>query len=161
MFPALEQRRVPSTQGQSASYNGKALENRVELFLKGYGYAKNTTRAPDSNTPYFISQYKEPGEFLTIYGKPQIIDFFIYHPAKYLRGLLFECKSQNVAGSVDMKLPYTVLSLKQAGIPAILLIEGAGPTPHALEWCRAQQNEQFMFFHGFNEFQQAAARGLF
>lgn len=161
MFPSLDVRTTPSAQGQSASLNGVALEAKVAMFLKGYGYSQLKARPSFHSAPYFIPQLREPGNFLSIYGNEMKVDFFIWHPSKYQKGMLMECKYQETPGSVDMKLPYTVMSLKASGLPCMLLLEGQGPTAYAIDWCKNQQDEQFMFMHGYREFQALAQRGLF
>lgn len=161
MFPALDTRNVPNAQGQSASLNGVALEALVAKILTGYGYAMLATIPPHQTAPFFVQQHREKGRFQSIYKKEMKIDFFVFHPEKYPNGLLLECKRQTTGGSVDQKLPYSVLSLKGHGVPAILLLDGQGPVPEAIDWCKAQQDETFIFIHGISEFNKYAKRGLF
>jgi len=156
MFPN-RQLRMPSAQGRSANFTGRTLETRVSMLLDECGYAKKTKLINDAETPYYVAQSRQ---FKSIYGGPMRIDFYVWHPAKYQSGLVIECKSQETAGSVDEKYPYTLMNLQQTGCAAILLIEGDGPKHGALAWCikQAEGSDWFRFYHGYQAFSKAVRK---
>lgn len=148
---------MPQQQGFQANRNGATVEADIRQRLIAHGYTPMTTRqAPTWPTPYFIAQYR--GAFLSLYLTPLRLDFFLVHPQKHPNGLILESKYQETGGSADEKLVYTVLSLKQAGIPTILLIQGAGYRTQAVQWCRRQADALFRVMD-WNEFIAALNRG--
>lgn len=55
--------------------------------------------------------------------------------------LIIECKWQQSGGSVDEKLPYLNLNIQHCyPAPAIVLIDGGGMKPGAIEWLTGQVN---------------------
>lgn len=156
MFP-VPQLRAPSAQGRSANFTGRTLETRVAMLLDECGYAKHREPLGDSRVPYYVPQSRQ---FRSIYNSVLRIDFYAWHPEKYPGGLVIECKSQESNGSVDEKYPYTLENLKSTGCAAILVVEGDGPKPGALEWCQRQADasDWFRFYHGYQAFRRAVMK---
>ena len=75
--------------------------------------------------------------FETIYGHRGKTEFLL-KSQKHQRSIRIECKWQQVAGSVDEKLPYLYLNAveKMPEREIILLIDGPGWKSGALEWIR-------------------------
>jgi hypothetical protein len=156
MFPA-PQIRAPSAQGRSANFTGRTLETRVSMLLDECGYTKLGQPLQDFAQPYYVTQSRQ---FRSIYGGTLRIDFYVWHPHKYPGGLVIECKSQERAGSVDEKYPYTIENLRSTRCATILVVEGNGPKIGALDWCRRQAagSEWFRFYHGYQSFRQAVMK---
>ena len=158
MFPE-PQAQETSAQGRAANYAGRILESNVAMILDERGYTPlKEQQALGSITPYYVAQDRR---FQSIYnGHFLKVDFFVWHPTKYKDGLVIECKLQSTPGSVDEKYPFTLLSLKNTGCAAILIVEGDGPKKGALEWISAQQqnNPWFRFYHGFHTFNRAVRK---
>lgn len=149
---------VVQSQGRQANINGRNFENQVAQCLRSQKY-RHLTSLPDAfDFPFFVEQLR--GQFMSIYGTPMRIDFFAWHPEKYPKGLIIECKYQETKGSADEKYPYTVANLRKTGIPAILLVMGSGPKPCAIEWCMKQQDERIKVFKDMESFLKSANRGL-
>lgn len=127
-----------SLQGQQAVWNGHDREEEMEQVLRAYGYGKCPEALEARDQPCFVPKYT--GALRNLYGKPMLVDFYLWHPRKYPHGLLIDLKFQAWQGSVCEKLPYTVLSLKGSGVPALLVLSGGGFKPQALAWCEQQQD---------------------
>lgn len=147
-------------QGRQANQNGKAFEQQIAQRLRSKGYMQVDVipEYQNPNQPFFISQYRSP--FVSIYNLPMRVDFFVWHPSRYPNGLIVECKYQEIAGSTDEKLPYTVACLKKTGIPAILLLIGKGAKRGAIDWRLNQQDQLLTVFSDFEAFFRAANRDL-
>ena len=156
MFPVPEIRKA-SAQGKYANFTGQVLEKKVAMLLDECGYQQLKEKLVETQNQYYIHQFKH---FQSIYGGILCVDFFVWSQNKYPSGLVIECKSQAIAGSVDEKYPYTINNLKETKCPAILIIEGNGPKAGALAWCkkRADENEWFRFYHGYHAFQTAVRK---
>ncbi|EDL8065282.1 hypothetical protein CTA21_24515 [Salmonella enterica] len=59
-------------------------------------------------------------------GKRLRTDFFLFDRVAFPQGLLIESKYQQVGGSVDEKLPWTVEFLSMQPSKAILIVDGGG-----------------------------------
>ena len=108
------------TSGYTAVMNGKAFENKIEDIIynkTGYKSILNSkTKTLDNN---LIRQYI----FENIYGGSSRLDFRLnFKNITYY----IECKFQRVNGSVDEKLPYTLLNINQHEGTKIIVIEGDG-----------------------------------
>ena len=63
----------------------------------------------------------------SIYGTPLAADFIIYGADTFPHGLAIESKWQHAQGSVDEKLPYLVLNIREGyRVPAIIVADGGG-----------------------------------
>lgn len=144
-------------QGTQANSNGRHCEDVIMAMLMSKGYASRKDAPTEYKDPFFVYQCR--GVVNGLYGKPLKVDFYVWHPSKHPRGLIIESKYQETPGSVDEKFPYTVGSLKQSGIPAVLLIVGPGPKPEAVAWCQSQQTDGFSVFTSLDSFLLATNKG--
>jgi len=92
--------------------------------------------------PYFATHIAIP-YITSIYGVPWVLDMFIWHPVKFRRGLVLECKWQQGSGSADDKMPFSVLSLshiRDDGLAevAALMMEAHGMRECVKIWVRRQ-----------------------
>lgn len=88
-------------------------------------------------------------------------DFIIYHPTKFKEGVIIESKWQQTGGTADEKLPYTIMNIQlKYPLKTILLIDGRGFRPQAIEWVREQQGNNLMKVFSMAEFQAWANRNL-
>jgi hypothetical protein len=90
------------SQGGNANISGEELEQRVEFIVKKHNIAYVKQH-----------QYKSP------YGHNAEMDFYLT-----AFDMAVECKNQNVSGSVDEKIPYTMETLEQHPAKKALLILG-------------------------------------
>jgi len=66
-------------------------------------------------------------------------DFQLGPTVAFQRGLIIECKWQDVGGSADEKLPYLVANIRERfPMPAIVIVDGHGMRAQAVEWLRRQ-----------------------
>lgn len=134
-------------QGKKANRSGNVLEKTVEGALQGSGYIQVCQYLPkkrrrewlvfDTNPQRYARQvYIGPG----IYGTDIYVDFYAIGSA-VIPELIIECKWQHSGGSVDEKLPYLNLNIQDCyPAPAIVLIDGGGMKPGAIEWLTRQVN---------------------
>jgi hypothetical protein len=146
-------------QGWQANRNGNTLQDDIAAKLRQGGFREvlESTLAAQ-NAPVFVRRYR--GNLQTLYHTPFAVDFYIRRPDSPPTGLLIHAGYQNVRGSVDHKFPYLVGTLKQSGMPALLLLIGGGASPHALAWVRAQQDTGFTVFTTWEAFVDFAHRAL-
>lgn len=98
----------------------------------------------------FVAQYPI-GQ--SIYGLPLFADFLVCGAPGYPAGLALEVKWQQSTGSVDEKFPYLVLNIQQCyPCPAIVIADGGGQRPGALQWLRSQVSEHLIAVHSLAEF---------
>lgn len=68
----------------------------------------------------------------------------------FSEGLSIECKWQDVGGSADEKYPYLVANIKKRfPCPAIIVVDGGGPKPGAIQWLKSQV-DGVKLLHVFN-----------
>lgn len=137
--------------GRKAATMGRAMEDAAEDFLVRYGF----TPLSKKQKALFLNGIADLGElgdrwyvrnakrFLSIYKVRLFSDFVLYDRLAFPSGLILEIKSQESAGSVDEKYVYTVLSLKQAGVPAWLVFSGGGIRACAMDWMKSQESKTF------------------
>ena len=157
MFPE-SQARAPISQGRMANSNGSHLERNVSILLAECGYQEVKIHPENRHKPYYIPQ--ERTLFRSIYDTPLKVDFYVWHPQKYPSGMIIECKSQTAKGSVDEKFPYTILSLESNLVPFILIIDGGGAKPSAVNWCsgQASQSGKFRVYSSYTSFARAVRK---
>ena len=132
------------TDGSKANKTGKALERFVETTLQDLGYThqynsrKIQNEENETKTRYYMKQVKL-GK--TIYDTNRKADFIVFHPELFPDSLIIECKWQQTPGSVDEKYPFLIENIKQARLPTIILIDGGGYKPGALEWLIQQEKK--------------------
>lgn len=153
-----------SIQGKIANLNGRGLEKRVEELIKSYNvtslmymewlndkFVVDTEYVLLKNVPY-ITIYGGSGrsEFLLLKNGHSLID-----------GIRIECRSQQVNGSVDEKLPYlfeSALAFRQHNV--IIILEGDGFKDGAREWLKARcaaikyKNIRVLTFEEFKQWLQ-------
>lgn len=132
-----------SLQGQKAGATGSHME---ETFLNGL--SRKHYRCLSEPNRKLVNTRKDLAVFLSctngfptygtqlkviesVYGQPFSVDFVIYHPDKWPKGLLIESKYQEKAGSVDQKFPYVFDTFREAGHPALIACGGNGATAPA------------------------------
>jgi phosphoribosylaminoimidazole carboxylase (NCAIR synthetase) len=128
-------------QGTLANYSGKGLENRVEDFLTSYGvvpvmysaWAKDNIKLSQQTKGILLKNVP----YTTIYGGDGRGEFLLSVDNK--EDVRIECRQQNVAGSVDEKLPYffeTAVAFEERTV--ILVVEGDGYKTGAKSWLKSR-----------------------
>lgn len=96
-----------------------------------------------------------------IYDTPLYADFYIQARDEYPIGLIIESKWQDISGSVDEKLPYLVLNVKECyPCPAIIVLHGGGFRPGAEQWLRRQIDDRLIYVFRLEEFLSWCNRNL-
>lgn len=132
--------------GKRANRSGNRLETFVAQALTGRGYAEfwnHKATAFANRKAISGKQYLTQlpvGE--TIYNTVRKCDFFIVNRALFRDDLIIECKWQQSSGSVDEKYPFLIWNIMKTGIPTVILIDGGGYKPAALEWLKRQANPE-------------------
>ena len=64
---------------------------------------------------------------------------------------------------MDEKFPFVALSIKHSKVPTIVILDGGGYKPSAMEWLKAQSGPRRALRAVWNmmEFQKAVNNGLF
>ena len=98
----------------------------------------------------FVAQYPI-GQ--SIYGLPLFADLWIKGAPGFPAGLALEVKWQQSTGSVDEKFPYLVLNIRECyPCPAIVIADGGGQRPGALQWLRSQVGGNLLAVYSLAEF---------
>lgn len=147
--------------GKTANKTGKALEEFITHRLEESGYTfvdkKNWKTARYLDQPIYTRQL-----YLcqSIYGTPVYGDFVIFHPEKYPHCLILESKWQQVAGSVDEKLPFLVKNIKEKfPADAIVIIDGGGFKKGAIEWVKKEIGGRLLNVFSMVDFQKWVNKG--
>ena len=95
-----------------------------------------------------------------IYGQNRRVDFLLYHPRKWEKSLVIQCKWQASGGTVHEKYPFEVLNIQQGGYPTIVVLDGGGYSKGAEQWLKGQAGKNLLK-HVFDqgEFQRFVSRG--
>lgn len=153
--------------GQRAAATGNQLEEFVEHTLKGKGYSEfqgNKSLALANIQALGGRQYiKQLCVGNTIYDTPRICDFFVVNWDVFPHGLIIECKWQQSSGSVDEKYPFLLFNIMKTGIPTVVLLDGGGYKPAAMEWLKRQVNAggALIAVWSMREFQKHVNDGFF
>ena len=125
-------------QGSKANYSGRKLEREVELFLIGCGV--ESLKYSDYMDGMNNIVLKQP-PYRSIYNNNSRLDFLLKLHGK--DDIWIECKQQNVAGSVDEKLPYIMENAIHSLIngKVIIILEGNGFKPGAVEYMKSRSKE--------------------
>lgn len=117
-------------QGRRANLNGRYAEDVIADTLTRRGFK------PERQKPIGKS----------IFGSDLIVDFYLPTVPVLPNGLIIESKWQEVAGSADEKLCYLVNNIQQV-YPCftIVVIDGGGFRPGAVEWLRTQAGQGRIF----------------
>lgn len=112
------------SQGARANLSGKQLEHEVESILEAQEL-----------------DYRTQKPFQGVYAKTCKMDFYVDSPLR----IAIECKAQNVAGSVDEKIPYVMLNLEAIDADvAILVMEGEhfDNKPQIMTWAKSYAHDR-------------------
>ena len=132
-------------QGTKANRSGHSAEQIIAHVLTDHGF-----------------QFKRQHRLCeSIYGHPIRVDFFIENADGYPDGLAIECKWQDVSGSIDEKLPYLVLNIKEKfPCPAVIMLDGEGHKPGAINWITSQTDDKLLAVFSISEFHSWVLRTL-
>ena len=118
------------TQGAQANRTGRVAESVIDALLRQLNYEPTRQRIIGTG----------------IYGTPIQVDFMLDSAPGFPAGLIIESKWQGVAGSIDEKYPYLVENIRSCfPCPVIILADGDGARPGAIEWLRRQVDGQHIF----------------
>lgn len=135
---------MKENKGAFATQSGHTLESIVITVLQAKGfqvvqynkYIKTPEKFGDEilirNVPY-----------TTIYNHPGKTEFLL-SSKKYNLKLRIECKWQQVAGSVDEKLPYLYLNCieKIPETDILIIVDGAGAKKGPVQWLKSVCNNR-------------------
>ncbi|MBA4198411.1 MAG: 4-diphosphocytidyl-2C-methyl-D-erythritol kinase [Chitinophaga sp.] len=132
--------------GTKGNITGNQLEVAVKTVLTGKGFQIVNYRVWEKDpNKYSKELLLENVPFTTIYEHKGNTEFLLLSD-KYKLHIRIECKWQQVAGSVDEKLPYLYLNSIEA-MPEktiIILIDGAGWKLGSIKWLRdAVKNKKY------------------
>lgn len=124
--------------GTKSNITGNQLEVAVKTVLTGKGFELINYRIWEKNKEKFGDELLlENVPFTTIYEHKGNTEFLLISK-KYDLRIRIECKWQQVAGSVDEKLPYLYLnaieSMPEKSI--MILIDGTGWKTGAIKWLK-------------------------
>jgi hypothetical protein len=124
--------------GTKTNVTGNQLETAVKTVLSGKGFEIFNYRSWEKQPLKFNKEIVlENAPYTTSYGHNGNTEFLLISE-KYDMHIRIECKWQQVAGSVDEKLPYLYLNAIEA-MPEktiIILIDGAGWKQGAIKWLK-------------------------
>jgi hypothetical protein len=132
--------------GTKGNVTGNQLEVAVKTVFSGKGFQIVNYRVWEKDPEKYGKELLlENVPFTTIYEHKGNTEFLLLSE-KYKFKIRIECKWQQVAGSVDEKLPYLYLNSIEA-MPEkmiMILIEGAGWKAGALKWLKdAVKNKKY------------------
>lgn len=124
--------------GTKSNVTGNQLEVAVKTVLTGKGFELINYRVWEKNKEKYGEELLlENVPFITVYEHKGNTEFLLISK-KYDLRIRIECKWQQVAGSVDEKLPYLYLNTIEA-MPEnsiMILIDGAGWKAGAIKWLK-------------------------
>ncbi len=124
--------------GVNSNITGNQLEKAVKTVLTGKGFELIRYREWVKNKEKYGEELLlENVPFTTVYEHKGNTEFLLLSQ-KYNLKIRIECKWQQVAGSVDEKLPYLYLNIIEA-MPEksiMVLIDGAGWKPGSITWLK-------------------------
>lgn len=125
-------------QGTLANDSGNILEQTVKTIFSAKGFAKALYREWNKNPQKYGDELLLMNvPFTTIYQHGGNTEFRLISQ-RYKMDIRIECKWQQVAGSVDEKLPYLYLNCIEA-MPEkhiIIIIDGDGWEKGAITWLK-------------------------
>ena len=126
-------------QGQKANTTGNNLERFIADKIQEAGYEKVLEKLfvskQSMRQPIYASQFNI-GK--SIYGNDRKCDFILYHPDKHPGCLVIESKWQQVSGSVEEKIPFLVMCIREAKYESYVMLDGGGYSKGAETWLRSQ-----------------------
>jgi hypothetical protein len=124
--------------GTTSNVTGSQLEVAVKTVLTGKGFKLVKYKEWEKSKDRFGDELViENAPFTTIYGHKGKTEFLLVS-VKYDLRIRIEWKWQQVAGSVDEKLPYLYLNVIEA-MPedsVMILIDGSGWKAGAIQWLK-------------------------
>jgi hypothetical protein len=75
---------------------------------------------------------------LSIYGTRLHADFVVRNLVAFPHGLVVESKWQDGDGTVDEKFPYLYENIRAGSLPTVVIVQGGGCRPGALDWLRSR-----------------------
>ena len=152
-----------------AESTGSVAEATVRGVLTGRGYAEFGVQEalepePEAHQTAMFHDFtrrQRPSKLFvaqfpighSIYGLPLFTDFWVRGAAGLPDGLSIEVKWQQSTGSVDEKFPYLVLNiLERYPCPAVIIADGGGQRPGALQWLRDQVGGNLLAVFSLAEF---------
>lgn len=174
MYECMSQERARPLRAEAT---GSVAEATIRSVLTSRGYVETSAHDALADEPpveqtamfrdftrrprparLFVAQYPI-GQ--SIYGLPLLADFWLRGAPGYPDGLAIEVKWQQSPGSVDEKFPYLVLNIQQCyPCPSIVIADGGGQRPGALNWLRGQSAGNLLAVHSLAEFLAWANRNL-
>lgn len=110
--------------GRRANRNGKYFEEIVEQHIqkKGFVYWDKKGKKPEK---WYSRQYQVG---LNLVKRPTRADFILNGD------IIIECKWQSSSGTVDEKLPFTMMNLIHIKKPSIMILDGGGCRPEMVDY---------------------------
>lgn len=134
------------TQGARANSSGQFAERMVEEMLKAKGW----------------SFRRQVVVGVSIYGHRLRADIVVDPRPSIPKGLVIECKWQDVPGSVDEKFPYVVENIRADAYkhPVVVIIGGGKAKLGAVRWLAMQQLSEcrLVGVFGIEEFMKWVSR---
>ena len=127
-----------TTQGGQAKKTGNVLEQLVISTLSAHGFPvikySDYLKTPEKYDEELLLRHVP---YKTLYGGQGYTEFLL-KSQKFELEIRIECKWQQIAGSVDEKLPHVYLSAIEAVTEndVIILIDGDGFRDGAIPWIR-------------------------
>jgi hypothetical protein len=159
-------REVAEVSGTRANRTGGSFEQFVENALKQRGYVG----FGDHKEQVFANRASIEGKQFakqvvigtTIYGTKRRCDFLVLNREKFPDGLVIECKWQESGGSVDEKYPFLLFNIAKIGVPTVVLLDGGGYKPMAMEWLKSQADPKHALIAVWNmtEFHREVNKGF-
>jgi hypothetical protein len=146
--------------GRQAGKNGEALEYAVLARLERCGYQQEKTMPVQYTDPFFIHRWRSGG-LRSVLQTSLIPDFFIWHPLKYPKGCLIECKWQEKGGSTEAKVELVIKSLLATSYPAIVILNGPGFSQRYKTYYKSLENQRLTVITSSDELMVRMNRGLF
>ena len=130
--------------GTKSNISGNQLEVAVKIVLLGKGFELVKYRVWEKNQEKYGKELLlENVPFTTVYNHNGNTEF-LHISEKFNLKIRIECKWQQVAGSVDEKLPYLYLNTIEA-MPEdtiMILIDGNGWKTGAIKWLKDAVNQK-------------------
>lgn len=157
---------IDAIAGRGANMTGNDFEGAIlnRIFQRGYLEVNQTEkkrladileRRDWGQLPRFGDRWCSRQQYCGMKpdGKRLRTDFFLFDREIFPQGLLIESKYQQVGGSVDEKLPWTVEFLSMQPSKAIVIIDGGGASEGMVKYVtmKSQQTAN-VAVHNFMSF---------
>lgn len=116
------------------------------------GHAEDAITLVFENKGYWVEHQVHLVE--SLYGTKMPVDLIIRGLLEFPEGLIIESKSQDQPGTVDEKLPYLVLNIKEKyPLPTIIVLDGGGYRSGAIDWVKSQiDNKLIAVYENLGDF---------